>query len=332
MADAPLQPLTFRPVYKDYLWGGDRIPRRFARPVPPGIYAESWEVSAHPGGLSIVADGPFAGRSLADLVHDHPQELLGAAGGPGGEFPILVKLIDAHALLSVQVHPDDANAALTGGEPKTEMWHILEADAGARLFAGLKPGTTPERLQAAVDHGSVETVLQSLPARAGDTFFIPGGLVHALDRGPLLLEVQQSSNTTYRLYDWGRVDKDGRPRETHMAQALKVIRWDLQPGRPAPRPMAVAAPNRAACLHPGPFFRLERFELNGPLTEPGRDSGFAVLFVARGRLRLTGTAAPAEYAAGTSILIPACLPPQTLAPAAGACDILRITVPRDRAG
>jgi mannose-6-phosphate isomerase len=328
MSAAPLYPLVFRPVYKDYVWGGDRILRTFHRSGPPGVYAESWEISTRPEGPSLVAEGPLAGARLTDLCRDRPAELLGAAAGPNGHFPLLLKLIDAREVLSVQVHPDDANAALTGGEPKTEMWYFLETDPGVRIVAGLVPGTNPDTLRGAIRQGAVEPVLQFLPVQPGDAVFIPGGLVHALDRGCLILEIQQNSNTTYRLHDWGRVGADGQPRATHVDEAMKVIRWNLHGERVTPRPLAVAAPNRGWELKSCPQFRLERFELAAPMAEPGRDGGFAMIFVAKGNLRLRRGGETWTYPAGTSVLIPAALPPLALEPGgADGAALLRVTVP-----
>ncbi len=170
---------------------------------------ESWEVSAHPTSPSVIADGPMKGRTLAEMKPD---------------FPLLVKVIDAKTRLSVQVHPNERTAPLTGGEPKTEMWCILEAGP---IYAGLRPGTTADDVAAAVKSGRFEEILVRHDTKPFETYFIPGGLVHAIGDGVKLYEVQQSSNTTYRLYDWGRLGRDGRPRELHIAESLKSIDFGL---------------------------------------------------------------------------------------------------------
>ena len=170
---------------------------------------ESWEVSAHASSPSVIADGARKGERLSDVK-------------PG--FPLLVKVIDAKSRLSVQVHPNERTARVTGGEPKTEMWCVLEAGP---IYAGLKPGTTAEDVKAAVESGRFEEILVRHDARPFDTFFIPGGLVHAIGDGVKLYEVQQSSNTTYRLYDWGRLGTDGKPRELHVEKSLKSIDFSL---------------------------------------------------------------------------------------------------------
>lgn len=175
---------------------------------------ESWEVSAHKSSPSIVADGPQKGKALSEVK-------------PG--FPLLIKVIDAKTRLSVQVHPNNANAALTGGEPKTEMWVLLEDGV---IYAGLKPGVGPKDIEEAVRTGAFEDLMVRHEAKKGEAYFIPGGLVHAISDNTKIYEVQQSSNTTYRLYDWGRVGTDGKPRELHIEQSLKSIDFSL----PVPTP------------------------------------------------------------------------------------------------
>ena len=175
---------------------------------------ESWEVSAHKSSPSVIADGPNKGKTLSEVKPD---------------FPLLIKVIDAKTRLSVQVHPNNANAALTGGEPKTEMWVLLEDGV---IYAGLKPGVGPKDIEEAVKTGAFEDLMVRHEAKKGDAYFIPGGLVHAISDNTKIYEVQQSSNTTYRLYDWGRVGVDGKPRQLHIAESLKSIDFSL----PVPQP------------------------------------------------------------------------------------------------
>ncbi len=320
-------PLAFEPVYKDYVWGGSRIAAAFDRPGAPARTAESWEVSAHPDGMSVVSNGSLKGRTLAELVRDHGADLLGSRVG-AGPFPLLVKLIDAHERLSVQVHPGDDTAARFGGEAKTEMWHVLEADPGARVFAGLRRGVDEASLRAALAAGTAEALLQEVPVRRGDTVFVPGGCVHAIDAGSLILEVQQSSNTTYRLYDWGRMGTDGRPRETHVEQAMRVIRWDAGGGaRPAPRPLPAPPSNEVeellACAH----FRAERSRLAAPWTIEGDGGSFQVLFVSDGAVALSWDGQSSLLERGRVVLVPAALRRVVVQPANGPGEVLRITVP-----
>ena len=322
-----IYPLRFKPVYKDYIWGGERIIRTFHRPEPPGIYAESWEVSTRPEGMSVVANGPHAGRTLQELVDQLGAALLGSRV-PGPAFPLLIKLIDAHERLSVQVHPSDESAARHGGEAKTEMWYVLDADPDARVYAGLQPGVTRKDFEAALRQTRVEAMLQTVPVQAGDAIFMPGGRVHALDAGSLILEVQQNSNTTYRLYDWGRVGHDGRPRETHIAQALRVISW-TGTGDPklTPRPLAAPPPNQRCEVANCPYFRMERILLREAVELQGDGGSFQIFFAARGAWRISWDGQAERVAPGVSVFVPAALPRLALAPLDRESELLRITVP-----
>jgi mannose-6-phosphate isomerase len=326
MNDAALYPLKFEHVYKDYLWGGDRIIRRFARMAPPGVYAESWEVSAHPDGMSVVAGGPLAGQTLAGLVDTYGRQLVGSRTRTS-YFPLLIKLIDAKQQLSVQVHPNDATAAAHGGEAKTEMWYVLDADPDAYVYAGLQAGTTAETLKTAVADDTVEDLMVTIPVTAGDAIFIPGGRVHAIGTGCLLLEVQQTSNTTYRLYDWARKGPDGKTRELHVDQALQVIDFDdiAEPKVCSGAPPAAGAGYRE--VYQSPYFRMEHASLDRPIEGATNGSTFEVLFCASGRATLESDAGQEAMPAGTSILIPAAPCSYRLVPEHKTAEVLRVTVP-----
>lgn len=323
----PLYPLRFTPVYQDYLWGGDRILRRFGRTAPPGIYAESWEISARPEGMSMVSNGPLSGRSLATLVEEMGAALLGSRV-PGERFPLLFKIIDAHERLSVQVHPDEADAARYGGDAKTEMWYVLDADPGAAIFAGLKPGTTRKKFEEAVRQTRVDALLQRVPIKTGDAIFIPGGLVHALEPGSLIFEVQQNSNTTYRIYDWGRIGHDGRPRETHLAQALRVINWRLPSvERAAPRPESGAPGNRRQSLISCPCFFVDRIVLQDPESVEHDGGSFRALFCAEGGAQILHDGGVEPLPAGSSALAPAGLKKFVIDPTDRGTVVLMVGVP-----
>lgn len=301
----PAYPLRFSPVYKDYLWGGDRILRHFRRAEPPGIYAESWEVSTRPEGPSIVANGPLAGTPLAQLIPD---------------FPLLLKLIDARQTLSVQVHPNNKTAAWFGGEAKTEMWYVLAADPGACVYCGLKPDTDEARLRAALASKTVADLLVEIPVVPGDAIFVPGGRVHAIGAGCLLFECQQNSNTTYRLYDWDRTGPDGKPRELHIEQSIRVINWaDTTAAKVLPRLISDDCGNRRWLIQETPYFRMERLELTTPFEIPSPPKP-EIHFVISGSLQIAGETVPA----GTSILLPPGLPATELIPS-GPTELLRIT-------
>ena len=234
---------------------------KFGQNVHPALWGqESWEISVHPAGPSVVAVGEAQGRSLADVA-------------PG--FPLLVKVIDAKTRLSVQVHPNEETRKLTGGDPKTEMWAMLEDGV---IYAGLKPGTRPEDIESAVKSGRFEELLVRHEAKKGEAFFIPGGLVHAIGDGALIYEVQQSSDTTFRLYDWNRVGKDGKPRELHVEKSLKAIDYSL----PVPVPS-----QDVKC----PFFDFRQLSLDGEIELPASE-GFTVLFAAEGEFFANGAEVP----------------------------------------
>jgi len=225
-----IYPLEFTPVFQDYIWGGRRLATLFGRQLPDGIVAESWEISGHAKAATSVVGGRWDGKSLPEVLDALGEVLVGTDARDclaRGRFPLLVKLLDAHRDLSVQVHPDDAYAAVhEGGElGKTEMWYVLYADPGSELIYGLAQGVTPATLAEALQRGAVETQLHRLPIHAGDLFYIPAGTVHALLAGAVVVEIQQNSDATYRLYDWGRLGDDGRPRPLHVDKALEVIDW-----------------------------------------------------------------------------------------------------------
>jgi mannose-6-phosphate isomerase len=217
-------PFLLSPAAKDYVWGGTRLNDFYAKNIPLDRLAETWECSTHPDGLSRIASGGFAGMTLRDFLKDHPGTVSDSYAGDG-DLPVLVKLIDSASDLSVQVHPDDVYAALheNGERGKTEMWYVIEADPGASLICGFAADTDRGTVARASEDGTLPSLLKRVPVRPGDVFFIRPGTVHAIGAGILLGEVQQSSNVTYRLYDWGRVGTDGKPRQLHLEKALDVL-------------------------------------------------------------------------------------------------------------
>jgi mannose-6-phosphate isomerase len=232
-----LYPLTFTPALKDYIWGGRNLEELYGRQLPPsGPIAESWEISGHPNGPAVVDAGPLAGKELPEVLAALGADLVGTRAGwalERNKFPLLVKLLDAQERLSVQVHPEDdyALANENGELGKTEMWYILHAQPGAQLILGLRPGVTPEAFRQAIAEGALDRWLHHLPVTAGDAVFVPAGTVHAILEGIIVAEIQQNSDTTYRIYDWGRLGADGVPRPLHVDKALDVINFQLiEPG------------------------------------------------------------------------------------------------------
>lgn len=322
-----LHPLLLEPIYRDYIWGGTRIAERFSRVLPSGRYAEAWEVVDRPEGQSVVVSGPLKGESLHALLLKYGESLLGK-GRTAEQFPLLVKLIDAHETLSVQVHPNNENAHRTGGEPKTEMWYVLEADPGAFVYAGIGSDATPDLLRTALAENRAEELLVKIPVQAHDAVFMPGGRVHAIGAGCLLLECQQNSNTTYRLHDWGRVDADGRARELHIEPALQVINWN-EPTPELLRPHSVEQQNGserweiARC----PFFRMERLNLSTNYKLTAYPASFRVLFVAEGNIEVTQAGFRAQAPHGTTLLIPASCADLQLRPLAPGAIIMLMDIP-----
>jgi mannose-6-phosphate isomerase len=206
------------------VWGGHRITGELARgPASPALIGESWELVDREDAQSVVALGPLAGRTLHELWRDHRTELLGPGVPDAPRFPLLAKILDARETLSVQVHPPAAIANRLGGEPKTEMWYLLDATPGACVYAGFKKGVGKPEFERALEAGTVESLLHRIPVRKGDSIFIPSGRCHAIGAGCLIVEIQQNSDTTYRVFDWNRVGLDGKPRQLHVAESLASI-------------------------------------------------------------------------------------------------------------
>jgi mannose-6-phosphate isomerase len=305
--DMKCYPLTFEPVYKDYPWGNSRLPHLFGRVAPEGIYAESWEVSTHRDGESVVVNGALAGKTLSEVVKAGGSDILGTYVD-GEDFPLLIKLIDAAQPLSVQVHPNNNNAEAVQGEPKTEMWYFLNEEP-AKIYCGLKPGTTRDDFLSVMAEGTFEEVLRVVPAEKGGAAFVPGGRVHAIDAGCLILEIQQNSNTTYRIYDWGRVGNDGKPREMHIEKALQVIDFD-DAEAPLCEPKAVAPGVRNICT--SAFFVLEELTVDAVMDQQADGTSFHVLFSADGSFDVDYENGTEPVAKGSCALIPATMGKYTI--------------------
>lgn len=300
-------PLVFSHTYTSAIWGGGAIRSRFGRTDTPDVCAESWEISGHPAGMSVVKGGPFDGRSLASLVDEFGADLVGAKAPDPHRFPLLIKLIDANRSLSVQVHPNETTAPITNGEPKTEAWVVLGAAPGAALYAGTAPGVTFEAFRdAAINGDAIVPTLARHDVREGDAYFIPGGVVHAIDAGCLIYEVQQSSDTTYRIYDWGRVGADGKPRQLHLDKALASVDKSM--------PQV-----RAACAHDevvdrggtwrtyvsSPFFTIRELTPGNLCGVELDGSTFMALFVLEGFVTVECAGGCVPLMEGESALVPA---------------------------
>lgn len=328
-----LTPFLFKPVYKDYIWGGDRIAQKYSRKTPERC-AESWELSDHDHGMSVVESGPWGGKTLRELMETHGEVLLGKGlfgkGMSTTRFPLLIKLIDAKDRLSVQVHPNEKTAPATGGDPKTEMWYALDGSPDMAVYAGLATGTTAEVFAEHLKTGEMDSVLCRRDVKPGDIVFIPGGLVHAIDRGCFLLEVQQNSDTTYRLWDWGRVDASGVPRELHIEQAMKTIDWNEVDPTPfiQPQPTESLGQNSKTTLISNDFFIMESYAIHEVQTFDTQQLRFEILFTAKGKLTVRWDDSFLAVEEGRTVLIPASLGSYHIESASTeAADVLHITMP-----
>jgi mannose-6-phosphate isomerase len=294
-----LYPLSFEPLLKERVWGSDRLASLGKRLPGAAPYGESWELVDLPAEQSRVAGGPLAGVTLREIVERTPAALLGPVALDAGSFPLLVKYIDAAETLSVQVHPGVASAARLGGRAKSEAWYILDAKPGATIHVGLRPGTTRGELEAALASDRVAELLRVRPVRAGDVIPVAPGTVHAIGAGVLLAEVQQPSDTTYRVHDWGRSGLDGKPRALHVREALECIRFDAE----VPELRAPVA------LDLGPF-KLEVVGVDPGLELDLAGEGPLVVVGLEGAARLEGAwpAAGAELGCrrGRTLLVPHC--------------------------
>ena len=316
-------PFRIGPVYRRYLWGGERLRDEHAMDAGgTGPLAEAWTLSARDDGDCPALDGPHAGMGLSEIVRDHP-EIVSPRHAQTDAFPLLVKLIDAREPLSVQVHPDDALAARWGDLGKTEMWHVLEAEEGAELLVGFRRPTSREEAERAIADGTFAQLLDARPVRAGDTAFVPAGTVHCIGAGILLAEVQQSSDLTWRVFDHGRVGPDGRPRELHVARALEAMRM----GGGAPPPPGARAPVPVPGGRVETLARCEQFgarvlRLDGTARLDPIET-FASLLCVSGGARLVARGAGAwDMPWGTSIFVPADAGPLEIE---GRGDVLIVT-------
>ena len=291
-----LYPLFCKPVLKDYIWGGRNL-TDLGRVLPAGKkVAESWEIAAHPDGMSTAENGIYTGQTLQALTEQLGTDLVGTRGEwalSRGRFPLLVKLLDANQSLSVQVHPDDDYASEHAGGDlgKAEMWVVLRAEPNAAIIYGLSKKATPEQLQTAIKTGKLEAYLNRLPIKAGDHVCIPAGTVHALLGGAVVAEIQQNSNTTYRVYDWNRMGDDGKPRKLHIEDALQVINYD-QVGLSLPKPRQVEKTDywTREELCKNRYFTVERVTLQAGASYPGQCDGetMEIWGVIKGRANVAG--------------------------------------------
>jgi mannose-6-phosphate isomerase len=327
MVAEPRDPLRFEPIFKELIWGGRRLATVLGKRLGPGSrYGESWELSDHRDDVSRVAEGPLAGASLRELVQCRGDELLGTAIERRDQFPLLVKFIDAHLDLSVQVHPDDERGRrLADDNGKTEAWVVMHAEPGSQIYAGLRPGVTRGDFARALESGEIEPLLHHFDARPGDCILIPAGTVHAIGAGVVLAEIQQMSDATFRVHDWGRVGADGKPRTLHLAEALESTDFEAGPVRPmTTRPEPIGGGTRERLAH-SPFFALERLRLRGP-ARVGRDDRFTIVLGLAGSAEVDHAGSSTTLGYGQTLLLPAAIGECDISPR-GEATILTCVVP-----
>ncbi len=278
MKNKDLYPLLFQPVLKDYIWGGRHLSTLLKRPLPAGDIAESWEIAGHEDGTTTVVNGRFAGLSLTELHQQLGLNLIGSNNSwaqERGKFPLLIKILDANRPLSVQVHPNDEYALEHEGNElgKTEMWVVLHAEPNAEIILGVKKGTTPAAFRQAIAAGKLEPHLHYLPVKTGDVVCVPAGSLHAIMDGLLIAEIQQNSNTTYRVYDWNRL-QDGKPRPLHVDRAMDVINFEqTEPTLSQPKLLTEGEGIKQYQLCANRYFVTERVEMAAGAVFNGRCNG-----------------------------------------------------------
>jgi mannose-6-phosphate isomerase len=304
-----LYPLTFHPIFKERIWGGRNLERLYGKALPPDApIGESWEISDRPGDASVIANGPLAGKNLRWLMEHVPRELLGnAKPATGNRFPLLIKILAAQEKLSLQVHPPAHKAVELGGEPKTEMWYIADAAPDAKLFVGLKRGVTREEFERKIRDGTVADCFHRVPVRADDTMFLPSGRVHAIGAGLVIFEIQQNSDTTYRVFDWNRAGLDGKPRELHVAESLASIDFnDFEPALVQTK-FAGDATTKRRPLARDPLFTTEAIQITTDTVVPLKPGAMQIIAALSGGLRVEGGAVGVELSPGGFCLVPASL-------------------------
>lgn len=326
--NTPLYPLRFKPIFKEKLWGGDKIKTVLGKDFGdlPNC-GESWEISGVAGDVSVVAEGQLQGKSLQELLNIYAAELVGtkAYQESPNEFPLLIKFLDAGADLSVQVHPNDAQAlAKHGCKGKTEMWYVIQNDPGANLITGFKREMSRETYLEALHAGKIMEVLNIEEVDAGDVFYIPPGRVHTIGAGLLICEIQQTSDITYRIYDFDRVDAQGKKRELHTAQALEVLdfkRYDTY------KNVYIDTPNEVVQLVKAEYFETNKLTFDRSLGRDHSESDSFVIYVCiGGACRLQTEQHELELQTGDSVLLPACFKHVLLKPD-NACQLLETFVP-----
>lgn len=301
-----MTPIKVIPAFKDYIWGGQKLRTVYGKPTDLNPLAESWELSCHPDGPSIIVGGEHDGKTLANYIRENPGCL--GTGYDSKELPILIKLIDAQDNLSVQVHPNDAQAKVWENQNgKTEMWYVVQADEGAMMTCGMKQDTSKEAFEKAILDNTVGELLNTVPSKAGDVFFVEAGTVHAIGKGNVIAEIQQNSNVTYRLYDYGRVGKDGKTRELHIEKGVKASNLTASLPRVIP-----ACSDGTRLLGSCRYFAVKEIPVSGEYKLVADGKSYHALIVVAGSAKLECQGYSEDIVTGQTVFIPANLGAYTL--------------------
>jgi len=308
------QPLAFEPIFMERIWGGRGLKSKFRKKLPPDTHiGESWEIVDRPEAQSLVRNGPLRGRTIHELWTQHRQEIFGDVPATA-RFPLVAKLIDARAKLSLQVHPPSRVAKALGGEMKDEIWYVLDAVPDAQIYAGLRRGVTREQFGAALENSTVAELVHRISVKGGDTIFMPSGRLHTMGDGILVAEIQQNSDTTYRVFDWNRAGTDGEPRRLHVSEAMQSIDFtDIEPDLIQPRGETLVSDSA---------FVVEKWDLisEREAAPPGK---FAILLCLNGEIDCAGL----KFKPGDFFLVPATLQDRNLRPRGADTSLLRTMLP-----
>jgi mannose-6-phosphate isomerase len=309
-----ITPLVFKPIFQERIWGGRKLQKLFGKNIPAGKrIGESWEIVDRPEAQSMVRDGLLSGRSLHDLWVNFREEIFGRVWSTP-RFPLLIKLLDASEKLSLQVHPAEEVAESLGGEAKTEFWYVAAADPGAEIYVGLRNTMPREQFEQALRSGTVAECVHAISVKEGNAMFLPSGRFHAIGAGNVLIEVQQNSDTTYRVFDWNRVDDTGQPRSLHIEEALQCIDFnDVAPRLVEPEGDVLVRHD---------LFVVEKWNLECPREVAAREQ-CAIVCCLNGSLRC----GDADFIPGESFLVPASMPDREIHPRSEGTSLLRVTIP-----
>ncbi len=308
------QPLVFDPIFMERIWGGRRLETLYQKRLPPRVpIGESWEIVDRAEAQSVVRSGSRRGKTLHELWEHDRADIFGGLA-ESERFPLLIKLLDAQDKLSLQVHPPAKIAKELGGEAKSEFWYLIHADPAAEIFLGLKEGRTRTQLEKAIERDEVETHVHRMAVATGDAVFLPSGRIHAIGAGNVIVEIQQNSDTTYRVFDWNRLDAKGAPRHLHLEQAFRAI--DFHDHEPS-----LISPNGESLVRQS-FFAVEKWFLQEE-REAGPKGSFAIVACLTGAVACAGV----DLRPGEFFLVPASLKDRALQPRAENTSLLRVTIP-----